>query len=279
MVTIGQLLADAIARLGDSDSPRLDAELLLAHILEKPRTFLIAWPEHCPDAAQRAAFEQLLERRCGGEPIAYLLGQREFWSLPLKVQSGTLIPRPDTELLVEQSLALIREHGFQRIADLGTGSGAVALAIAHDCPACQVTATDIHTESLALARQNGDAFGLSNLDYRLGRWFAPLNGQRFDLIVSNPPYIAASDPHLQQGDVRFEPVRALVAGDDGLDDIREIVNQAPDHLIDKGWLLLEHGYEQGEAVRELLAQRGFGCVATFADLGGRERVSGGCCSR
>ncbi|SEI56477.1 release factor glutamine methyltransferase [Pseudomonas linyingensis] len=270
MASIESLLSSAA--LPDSPSPRLDAELLLAHVLGKPRSYLRTWPEHEPSVAQCAAFAALLERRRSGEPVAYLLGQQGFWSLDLEVAPHTLIPRPDTELLVETALALL-PGGSVRVLDLGTGTGAIALALASERPAWQVLGVDRVPEAVALAERNRARLKLGNVRFVESRWFAALAGQRFAMIVGNPPYIAAEDPHLREGDVRFEPASALVAGRDGLDDIREIVAQAPEHLEPAGWLLLEHGYDQGEAVRALFAARGFTAVDSRRDLGGNERIT------
>lgn len=270
--SIGQLLA--AASLPDSDTPELDAELLLAHALGKSRSYLRTWPEREPDAAQRALFEQLLARRREGVPVAYLLGNQGFWSLELKVSADTLIPRPDTERLVEVALELGRT-GPARVLDLGTGTGAIALALAAERSQWQVTGVDRMAGAVELAETNGRQLALPNARFLTSDWFGALAGQHFDLIVSNPPYIAEDDPHLGQGDVRFEPASALVSGADGLDDIRLIIGTAPAHLGEGGWLLLEHGWQQAEAVRGLLAERGFREVQSWLDLGGHQRVSGG----
>ena len=270
MPTLQSLLA--AADLPDSPSPRLDAELLLAHVLGKPRSFLRTWPEHEPDAEQCARFERLLQRRRAGEPVAYLLGRQGFWSLDLEVSPDTLIPRPDTELLVETALQLAPATPLE-VLDLGTGTGAIALALAAERPAWRVTGVDRVEAAVALAVRNGQRLGLANARFQLSHWFDGLGGQRFGLIVSNPPYIAADDRHLGEGDVRFEPASALVAGADGLDDIRLIVAQAPRHLLPGGWLLLEHGFDQGAAVRALLDGAGFVEVHSRRDLAGHERIS------
>lgn len=273
MPTLQSLLE--AADLPDSPSPRLDAELLLAHVLGKPRSFLRTWPEHKPDAEQYAAFERLLQRRRAGEPVAYLLGRQGFWSLDLEVSPDTLIPRPDTELLVETALQLAPATPLE-VLDLGTGTGAIALALAAERPAWRVTGVDRVDAAVALAARNGQRLGLSNARFQLSHWFDGLDEQRFALIVSNPPYIAAADRHLGEGDVRFEPASALVAGADGLDDIRSIIAQAPRHLLPGGWLLLEHGYDQAEAVRSLLVAAGFARVESRRDLGNHQRISLGC---
>lgn len=270
MTTIETLLH--AAELPDSPSPRLDAELLLAFCLGKSRSYLRTWPELAVDAATAARFAALLARRRAGEPVAYLLGQQGFWSLDLEVAPHTLIPRPDTELLVETALALC-PGGPARVLDLGTGTGAIALALASERPAWQLLGVDRVPEAVLLAERNRARLKLVNARFVESAWFAALAGQRFRMIVGNPPYIAADDPHLAQGDVRFEPASALVAGADGLDDIRLIVSEAPDHLEAGGWLLLEHGYDQGEAVRALFAARGFTQVESRRDLGGNERIT------
>lgn len=270
MPTIESLLKSA--ELPDSPSPQLDAELLLAHALGQSRSYLRTWPEREPDAAQCAAFAALLERRRTGEPVAYLLGRQGFWSLDLEVAPHTLIPRPDTELLVETALAL-GPGGPARVLDLGTGTGAIALALACERPAWQVLGVDRVSEAVQLAERNHARLGLGNARFVESVWFSTLGGERFALIVGNPPYIAADDRHLSEGDVRFEPASALVAGEDGLDDIRRIVAEAPAHLEAGGWLLLEHGYDQAEAVRALFAARGFAAVESRRDLGGHQRIT------
>ena len=270
MPTIESLLKSA--ELPDSPSPRLDAELLLAHALGQSRSYLRTWPEREPSAAQCAAFAALLERRRAGEPVAYLLGRQGFWSLDLEVAPHTLIPRPDTELLVETALTL-GPGGPARVLDLGTGTGAIALAVACERPAWQVLGVDRVSEAVQLAERNRARLGLGNARFVESVWFSTLGGERFALIVGNPPYIAAADRHLSEGDVRFEPASALVAGEDGLDDIRRIVAEAPEHLEAGGWLLLEHGYDQAEAVRALFAARGFAAVESRRDLGGHQRIT------
>ncbi|WP_278959182.1 peptide chain release factor N(5)-glutamine methyltransferase [Aquipseudomonas alcaligenes] len=270
MATIQSLLDSA--ELPASPTARLDAELLLAAVLGKPRSYLRTWPEHEPGAEQLAAFAALLERRRMGEPVAYILGHQGFWSLDLEVAPHTLIPRPDTELLVETALQLAPATS-QRLLDLGTGSGAIALALASERAGWQVIGVDRIAEAVALAERNRQRLKLGNAEFRQSSWFDGLAGERFDLILSNPPYIAADDRHLGEGDVRFEPLSALVAGVDGLDDIRQIIAQAPRHLQAGGWLLLEHGYDQAEAVRELLAAAGFTAVDSRRDLGGHQRIS------
>jgi len=276
MSSVGALLAAARQRLRASvDDPVLEAQILLAHALGRERSWLYAWPEHEPEPAQRAVFERLLQRREKGEPVAHLVARREFWSLELTVNASTLVPRPETELLVETVLRLDLPDAA-RVLDLGTGSGAIALALAHERPAWRITATDASDQALAVARDNAERFGLDRIRFAHGSWFAAVDpAERFDLIVSNPPYVAEDDPHLERGDLRFEPRGALAAGPDGLDDIRRIIAAAPAHLQPGGHLWLEHGYDQGAAVRDLLGGGGFTGTRTVRDLGGQERCSGG----
>jgi len=276
--TISLALQQATARLSGLHrvNPRLEAEILLAHTLGKPRTYLFAWPENSLDGDSQIRFESLIERRLSGEPSAYLTGHREFWSLQLKVTNETLIPRPDTELLVEQALRLIPAASAALVADLGTGSGAIGAAIASERPACRIFATDISAAALAVARENFAGLGLGNVHFTQGQWCAALPTEiAFDLIISNPPYLACGDPHLAEDGLPWEPAAALIAGPDGLKDIRHIVATTSEHLAPGGWLLLEHGYDQGEQVRYMLSKAGYQHCRTFCDLGGRERVSQG----
>lgn len=261
------LLRDARARIDARD-----AELLLAHALDKPHGWLFAHGDQRIDAHAMHRFEAMAARRAAGEPVAYLVGRRGFWRLDLRVTPDTLIPRPETELLVEQALQRIPHDADVRAADLGTGSGAVALAIAGERPRAQLVATDCSEAALAVARHNARAAGVANVEFRAGDWLAPLHGERYHLIASNPPYLASDDPHLARGDLRHEPLSALASGRDGLDAIRCIVRDAPAHLVDGGWLLLEHGYGQGAAVRALLSASGFVDVGTVRDLEARDRV-------
>lgn len=263
-----QLLRQASERIS-----RHEAEPLLLHVLGRDRAWLFMHGQE-PIAGEVAdRFGTLVARREAGEPVAYLIGKRGFWTLDLQVTPATLIPRPETELLVELALERIPSGQPVNIADLGTGSGAIALAIASERPQASVVATDLSAAALEVARGNATANGVENVEFRQGDWFAPLMGERFWLIASNPPYIAESDAHLGQGDLRFEPPGALSSGDDGLDAIREIVTSAPRYLLADGWLLLEHGWDQGEAVRALLTQAGFEETATIQDLEQRDRVS------
>jgi len=256
--------------------PKLEAEVLLSFSLHKQRSYLYTWPDKPLEPQQLSQFSDLVTRRIQGEPIAYITGQREFWSLDLKITPDTLIPRPDTELLVELALELIPANHSFIIADLGTGSGAIAAAIASERPACKVFATDISAPALKAAKDNFKQLHLTNIHSGKGAWCSALpQNQQFNLIVSNPPYIPDSDPHLAQGDLPWEPQNALASGTDGLDDIRCIIEQSPNHLTTDGWLLLEHGYDQGAEVRGLLKARGFKQISTQQDLAGQDRVSKG----
>ena len=273
-ITARGLLAAASAELGGDESAR-EVELLLGHALGKDRAWLFAHADDALAVDGALRFHALLMRRAAGEPIAYIVGRREFWSLDLKVDPDVLIPRPETELLVELALARVPQNAQVDIADLGTGSGAIALAIACEHPLARVLATDASAAALAVARENAGRLGIGNVEFAQGDWCAALGGRRFELIVSNPPYIAQTDVHLQQGDLRFEPRAALASGADGLDAIRSIVTAAPSHLQPNGWLLFEHGHDQGRAARDLLAQSRFVEIFSALDLEQRERVSGG----
>ncbi len=267
---------DAVLQLAHERIDAPDAECLLAHALRKSRTWLYTHRDVALAAGDIERFESLLLRRASGEPVAYLVGSCGFWSLDLAVTPDTLIPRPETELLVELALRRLPVGRECRVADLGTGSGAIALALAHERPRAHVVATDASTAALAVAQGNAERLGIRNIAFRHGSWWAPLSGETFDLVASNPPYIAAGDPHLHAGDLRYEPATALSSGADGLDATRGIVRDARRHLDTGGWLMLEHGWEQGEAVRELLrAAGGFIDVATERDLENRERVTFG----
>lgn len=270
---VKDLLMHAESRLRPvSESPRLDAEVLLAFVLGRERSWLRAFDETEPDQPHKARFETLLRRREAGEPVAYLLGRREFWSLSLTVTPDTLIPRPDTELLVECAIGSLPDGG--RLLDLGTGSGAIALAVRSSRVDARVMAVDRSQSALDVARQNGAALGF-HVEWRLSDWYSALPTGRFEVIVSNPPYIAEGDPHLVAGDVAHEPRAALVSGDDGLEDLRCIISGAREWLVAGGWLWLEHGFAQAAAVRALLGASGFVAIETRRDLSGHERVTGG----
>lgn len=269
----------AEARLArSSPSPRVDADYLLLHVLEKDRTWLRLHEDGPLGDAEAQKLEALLRRREQGEPIAYLLGERGFWTLDLAVSPATLIPRADTELLVEIALEKLLAGQARHVLDLGTGSGAIALAVARERPSARITAVDASAEALAVARANAERHALS-LRLLKSDWFSALGEERFDLVLANPPYIAADDPHLGQGDVRYEPLSALVAGESGLSDLRRIIEGAPSHLADDGWLAVEHGHEQGDAVRRLMRDNGLHDVATRRDIEGRERATLGRCVR
>lgn len=273
MPTLSQLLSAAGDKLTASDSARLDAEILLAFALNKPRSFLYSHPELEISASAINAFNALIEQRQQGSPVAYLTGRKEFWSLPLSVNETTLIPRPDTELLVEQALKKIPENAARMVADLGTGSGAIAIAIASERPRCHVVASDCVYQSLVLARQNAEQTGLKNITFICANWGNVFNANSLDVIVSNPPYIADNDPHLSSGDVRFEPRHALAAGPAGLDDLTAIIRQSTAALKPGGWILLEHGYDQQQAVQQLLRDNNYSETETCRDLAGNPRVS------
>lgn len=273
MSRISELLQEAARTLEVSDTARLDAELLLAHACGKNRTWLRTWPEREPDPAELELFQALLARRAAGEPVAYLLGERGFWTLSLQVTPATLIPRPDTELLVQTALELAAGAAALPVADLGTGSGAIALALAVESPDWRLTAVDASREALTVAAANAARHGIANVEFVHSDWLTALAGRQYGMVVSNPPYIAADDPHLAVGDLRFEPRTALVAGMRGLADLRRIITDAPGVLVAPGWLLLEHGFEQGEDCRGMMQARGFVDVDTRLDLDGHERVT------
>lgn len=259
----------------DVSGARIEVQCLLQNVLHVPRVYLLAHPERRLTETEFTRYSERLQRRLHGEPVAYILGEREFYGLNLKVTPATLIPRPDTELLVELAVQRIPAREHCAVLDLGTGSGAIALAIAQACPQAEVLACDASAAALAVAQENARTLGISNVSFVQSDWLTALGMQRFALIVSNPPYIAAGDPHLVQGDVRFEPVSALISGKDGLDDIRQIITRSPAHLVPGGWLLLEHGYDQAARVRGLLQDAGFDGVFSACDLAGIERASAG----
>lgn len=269
---VRQWLRAAIAQLPGSESPKRDAEILLGYVTGRSRSWIIAFDDSELTPEQLSRLAELLARRADGEPIAYLTGEREFWSLSLSVSPDTLIPRPDTELLVEQALAHLPQQAVQ-ILDLGTGTGAIALALASERPDCRVTGVDRITAAVTLAESNARRLAISNVQFRLSHWFSAVSGEQFSLIASNPPYIDQADEHLQQGDVRFEPESALVASDNGLADIKWITENAGAHLLPGGWLLFEHGWQQAEQVRTLLRENKFTAIKTCQDYGGNDRVT------
>lgn len=273
MSTVRTLLAQARASLGGDQDAASEAQILLCHVLDKPRTWLLGWPEHSVGADLATRYRELIAQRRQGMPVAYLTGRREFWTLELVVNRHTLIPRPETELLVERALHLLPPQAPRKVLELGTGSGAIALALACERPHWSITATDISGDSLQVARLNARRHGIENVDFLESDWFDSVQGD-FDLVLSNPPYIPDQDPHLQQGDPRYEPRHALASGPRGLDAIGLIVENAPTHLRRGGWLVFEHGFDQGPACRDLLSRGGYTGVFSERDLGGHERISG-----
>lgn len=273
MSTVAQALTAARGKLAAAE-----ARMLLGHVLQRPAVWLVAHDDAELEEEQLVLFSSLCARRRGGEPIAYLIGKREFYGREFQVAPGVLIPRPETELLVDLALAKVGAGRTAtqppRILDLGTGSGCIAISIALECPKCEVVAIDASSAALAIAKTNATRLG-ANVCFRNGDWFSPLTGKRFDLIVSNPPYIAAADPHLAQGDLVHEPPTALASGTDGLDAIRTIIAEAPGFLYPGGSLWLEHGYDQAEAVKELLLAAGFMAIEPHTDLAGIIRITGG----
>ncbi|MUJ36281.1 peptide chain release factor N(5)-glutamine methyltransferase [Aliivibrio fischeri] len=259
--------------LEGSDSPQVDAAVLLCHVLDKPRSYLLTWPEKIVSDEELGNFNVLLERRLTGEPIAYIVGYREFWSLPLKVSPTTLIPRPDTERLVEVALDHLTPNA-QSILDLGTGTGAIALAIASEMPTLNVIGVDYQDDAVELAKGNAKINHINNVEFRQGSWFEPISlSDKFDIIVSNPPYIDGNDPHLSEGDVRFEPQTALVAEQNGFSDLIHIMQHGREYLLNGGWLMMEHGFEQGEQLRHLFEEHGYISVKTEQDYAGNDRVT------
>jgi len=270
--TTASLIEEASSRLERTGSPRLEAELLLAHCLGTRRERLKSHPEEPRSAAEAARYRALIERRAAGEPLAYIVGAKDFWTLRLAVDPSVLVPRPETELLVERALAL-HDQSAAAVADLGTGSGAIALALASERPGWQILATDLSERALECARRNAAALALRNVEFLCGSWFGPLAGRRFELIVSNPPYVAASDPALTVPELGYEPRGALTPGDDAMAALTALVHGAPEHLKRGAWLLLEHGAAQAQAVARALVARGFTHVRSHRDLAGHERVT------
>jgi release factor glutamine methyltransferase len=268
-MTIEQALAFARQQLVSEDA-NVDSAVLLCHVLNCNQTYLLTWPDKFLSEQQQTQFEQMLAERKQGKPVAYITGERGFWSLDLMVTEATLIPRPDTECLVE--LALTKINPKQTIVDIGTGSGAIALAIAKESPQCEVVAADYSMPALLVAQQNAKRNNVQNVHFIHADWLHSFAENSIDIVVSNPPYIEHNDPHLQQGDVRFEPLTALASGVDGLDDIRTIVQQAAYCLQTQGWLLIEHGYHQSQQVQDLFLEHGFTQVSGHQDFGGNDRV-------
>lgn len=274
--TISYLLSQAKQQLTSvADNPALEADILLAHVLQKSRSYLHAWPEKEVTEEQEKQFNEFLKRRLNNEPIAHITGRKEFWSLEFDVTKDTLIPRPETELLVEIVLELIKTPEA-KIADLGTGSGAIALSIAHEHPTWQIYAIDISDNVLQIARNNAQRFGLKNVSFCLSNWCTALPCADFDVIVSNPPYIAENEWNDYANGLQYEPLSALVSGADGLDAIREISRSAKHHLKARGYLLIEHGFGQAQAVREIFLADGYSDIRSFKDLLGHERATLGC---
>jgi len=271
---VGELLDEGMRNFADPVEARREAQILLGHVLGVTRAWLAAHRDEPAPVASAAMFRELLQRRRAGEPVAYLVGSREFYGLDFVVTPDVLIPRADTETLIDAALEKLAQHASAEVLDLGTGSGCVAITIAHERPAASVTAVEVSAAALGIARENAEVIGVE-VEFVQAMWFDGLAGRRFDLIVSNPPYVAQDDPHLQQGDLRFEPAAALASGKDGLDDIRIIVAAAPGYLHAGGWLLFEHGYDQADASRDLLVNAGFGELISRADIAGLPRIAGG----
>ena len=269
---IEQLLKDATATLSMLDNPSFEAEVLLAHCIEKPRSWLRSWGEKLVSREAANQYHQLIKRRANGEPVAYIIGSQPFWNFELKTTPDTLIPRADSEILVEEALRLIHTDKPQAIADLGTGSGAIAIAIAKERPNCHITATDNSLAALNVAKYNANILKVNNISFINGKWLAPLQDQQFNLIISNPPYIAINDPYLDES-TKYEPQSALLSGTDGLDDIRIIIQQAKKSLLPDGILLLEHGWQQAQQIQQLFRSSGWKNIITSKDLAGHDRVA------
>ncbi len=273
-INIGRYVEDAAAILSvGADSPRLDAELLMGMILRKPRSFIIAHGEDVLDREQAARFEALVRRRFSGEPIAYISGIREFWSMPLRVTRHVLIPRPETELLVEKALARTPDEEGTRVLDLGSGSGAIALAIARERPKAEVIGVDNSPEAIRIAKLNATVLKIGNVRFLESNWFDAVRGEKFHTVVSNPPYVINRDEYLMAGDLRFEPQDALAGGDDGLECIRAIIDRAHNYIVRQGWMLLEHGADQRRAVNRLLEAQRYYDIRCYQDLAGLDRVT------
>lgn len=271
--TLGAAMAHALCVLGArGDDARADAEILLAHATKGARHDAFAFPERCLSPAAWQQFKQLVARRTAGEPVAYLTGEKEFWSIRFEVTADTLIPRPETERLVEVALELAPAKAELAVADLGTGAGVVAIALAHERPRWRVTAVDRSAPAIEVARRNARRAGTAAIDFQVGSWCEPLAGRRFDLIVANPPYVAEGDPHLARGDLRYEPRSALVSANEGLADIDLICRATPHVLTAGGWLILEHGHTQAGSIREMLNRLGFEDLYGCRDWAGNDRV-------
>jgi len=271
---LANYLGDAVTVLTSrSDSPRLDAEILLGIVLRKPRSYLHAWPERMLSEQERHLFDLLIRRRFSGEPMAYITGVREFWSMPLRVNRSVLIPRPETEMLVEKALAHIPEDEEVRVLDLGTGSGAIALAIARERPMAEVIGLDISEDALKIAQLNAKMFKIENVEFIPSDWFDAVRGQKFNVVLSNPPYVINRDEFLLAGDLRFEPQTALAAGDDGLEAFGAIIDRAHNYIVRQGWLLFEHGHDQERAVRRMLEAQRYYDIACYQDAAGHDRVT------
>jgi release factor glutamine methyltransferase len=275
MINIRQALARALQQLNPSSDSIIEAELLLAYVLKKNRAYLFAHPEKCLSLEQHRQYEDLIRERSKGIPISYLTGTREFWSLPLKVNPHTLIPRHETERLVELTLELVPNKPNTRILDLGTGSGAIALALAKERPEWEITACDFSEEALNIAKINASELGIGNVEFYQSDWFSNLPNVKYKAIVANPPYIAEQDPHLQEGDLRFEPLSALASSQEGLADLQYIIQQSVHHLLPDGLLLLEHGYDQKFSISAILNKLGYEKIQSWQDIQGHDRVSGG----
>ncbi len=272
---IVEALKHARQQLDSSDSATLDTEILLCSILSCERTHLYTYPEQELSSKEVESFNALISLRSEGQPVAHLTNQKEFWSLLFHVTQDTLIPRPETELLVETALNFIPVNSNKNILDLGTGSGAIAIAIASERPLVNITATDRSNKVLKIARLNADSHKIRNINFKKANWFDIENSVPYDLIISNPPYVSCDDPHLKQGDVRFEPLSALASGENGLDDLRIIIHESKNNLNKQGWLLVEHGYNQGEPIRNLFIENGFTSTSTIKDYSNNDRVSFG----
>ena len=275
-MNIQQALQQASLRLAEfSPSAILDAQVLLNHILHCNSAHLAAWPEKDLTGEQQEKYNQLILQRQQGLPVAHLTGQREFWSLNFIVDNSTLIPRPETETLVEFILTKFGDRRNLKMLDLGTGTGAIAIAVAKEKPGWQIVASDINVAALKLARQNSHNLQAENITFIQSDWFNDITDKDFDIIVSNPPYIASNDPHLSQGDVRFEPETALISGSSGMDDIEHICLHSKDHLAKDGWLIVEHGYNQKQQVADCFTKKGFTQITQQQDLSGHTRMSAG----